>query len=115
MNHLLLTDLEGKKIICHVDFLLAARTQYKKQQKNDSVVTLKDRVSEATNIVYGETIGTMVMETTEEIYEMMQELDYESEYEQESSQEAGDPDEAEGMRAVPAPTSRLEGVDMQTV
>jgi hypothetical protein len=117
MNHLLLTDIEGKKVIVNVDFMMAVSVQYKKPQTNDKVAALKDRLIDATNVIYGSESGILVLETPEVIYEMMVELDYEyvADGEQESDEKDEDPDEAGGMRALPPSSPRLEGCDMQAV
>lgn len=116
MNHLLLTDVEGKKAIVNVDFMMAVQVQCKKPQTNDKIRDLKERLIDATNIIYNAENGLLVLETPEVIYEQMVELDYEySSSEQESDEEDEGPDEAAGMRALSPSTPRLEGCDVQAV
>lgn len=95
MHHLLLTDLEGKPVLASVDFAFAVIVQVqKKQPSTEKVVSINAKIErrtvtlDATALVYAPDFTAVVVETPEEIYQLLQELDYEAVYEPEEGSDS---------------------------
>lgn len=99
--YLLLHDLEGRSCLVPYDFMLAVRGEIEKdltdEEKASKIVAIgspRKKKVPCTVVFIHEQFNILIMETPEEIYEMLEAMDYEVEYEQESDEENPDPAES---------------------
>jgi len=100
-NYLLLHDVEERECLLPADFMVAVRGKVERDVHHgdtvENVIDIKrGKVKIDVTVVYiHDNFSIPVLETPQQIYDMVQEINYAATYEQESDEETPDPGEAE--------------------